>query len=229
MNNNNNLLNVKSIKKSFYKADKEIKVLDSIDLVINSGDVIAVTGRSGAGKSTLLHVLGTLIKPDSGEIYYNGADILLYDDDELNVFRNRTLGFVFQFHYLINELTAFENILLPAMVYAEKNQLKKFEKKAFLLLEYLGLAERSTHFPYELSGGEQQRIAFARALINNPKLLFADEPTGNIDEKTSQELIELLFNLQKDFNLTILLVTHDKNIASLCNKNLVLHNGLISS
>lgn len=227
MNEKNSLLVVNELKKSFFKAGREIKILNNVNITVKKGEVVAITGRSGAGKSTLLHILGSLLKPDSGEIYYNNADILLYDETELNLFRNKSLGFVFQFHYLINELTAIENVLLPAMIFTDNNEMSDFEKRANLLLEYLNLHNRKNHYPYELSGGEQQRVAFARSLINSPKLLLADEPTGNIDEQSANELIKLLFSMQKDFELTIIIVTHDNNIANLCARILNLHNGEI--
>lgn len=225
--NNEIILSIKNIKKNFIKENYEIKVLENISFDIFKGEFVSIMGRSGAGKSTLLHIVGTLEKPTTGEIYFQNTNLNDYDEIELNLFRNSKIGFVFQFHYLIQELTAIENVVFPAMIYNDEKSMDLFYKRGNLLLEYLELSKRKNHYAYELSGGEQQRVAFARALINNPLLLLADEPTGNIDEQTGQELIKLLLNLKKDFNLTILLVTHDKNIATNSSRILNLHNGVI--
>ncbi|HOK39506.1 MAG TPA: ABC transporter ATP-binding protein [bacterium] len=223
---NDILISVKNIKKDFLKDNYKINVLDDISFDVKKNEFVSIMGRSGAGKTTLLHIIGTLEKPTDGEMYFQNINILLFDETEISHFRNSKIGFIFQFHYLINELTAYENVLLPARIF-NNDELEEYIKRANLLFEYLGLEKRKTHFPYELSGGELQRVAFARALINNPVLLLADEPTGNLDERTGSELINLLLKLKNDFNLTILLVTHDKGISNLSDRILFLHNGKI--
>ena len=186
-----------------------------------------VVGASGAGKSTFLHILSGLDKPDSGEVYFNNENIFNKSDEEISLFRNQEIGFVFQFHYLLPEFTAAENIALPMLV--ENNSLSNALNKAKDLLNEVGLADRANHKPSELSGGEQQRVAIARALANNPKLLFADEPTGNLDSVTSKVIEEMLVKLQNKFGLTLLIVTHNKEMRKIGNEVIEMKDGKIIS
>jgi lipoprotein-releasing system ATP-binding protein len=210
-----------NIKKSF----GDLQVLKAIDLNIKKGEIVSIVGASGAGKTTLLQIIGSLNKLDSGSIIINGIDINKISDNKLSVFRNQNLGFIFQFHHLLPEFTALENVCMPAFI------AKKSKKEAFAkgeeLLEYLGLTERKNHKPSELSGGEQQRVAIARALINNPAVILADEPTGNLDSKNSEELFDLFLDLREKFNHTFVLVTHDENLANKCDRKLVIKDGKI--
>jgi len=191
--------------------EKELIVLDNLDFEMEKGKVVSITGISGSGKSTLLHILGTLDKPNKGKIYFNGNDIGKLSDRELARFRNRNIGFVFQFHHLLPELTSIENVAMPMLI-SGKSYIESLSA-ADSLLSKLDLSDRKDHYPNQLSGGEQQRIAVARALINNPELILADEPTGNLDKYHSEELIELLWELNKMFSISLLLVTHNEGLA----------------
>ena len=211
----------KDIKKSF----GDLEVLKGINLNIKEGEIVSIVGASGAGKTTLLQILGSLSKANSGNIIINNTDVNNISDRELSEFRNQNLGFIFQFHHLLPEFTALENICIPAFI-AKKSKKEAF-KKGEELLDYLGLSDRKDHKPAELSGGEQQRVAIARALINNPAVILADEPTGNLDSKNSDELFELFLDLRNKFNHTFILVTHDENLANKCDRKLIIKDGMI--
>ncbi len=193
---------------------------------VQQSEIIAIVGKSGSGKSTLLHILGTLDTPDSGEVHLDGSQIIGMSAKEISKVRNEKIGFIFQFHHLLNEFTAVENVIIPALVQNIKRSIAI--NKAEGLLSYLGLSERLNHKPAQLSGGEQQRVAVARALINDPKIIFADEPTGNLDDSTSEELFDLIQKLRNDYKQTFVIVTHSKDIASKCDRILTLNNKDIS-
>jgi lipoprotein-releasing system ATP-binding protein len=205
------LVIVENVKKSFVHEGREVPILKGIDLRIDEGEMLCIVGPSGAGKSTLLHLLGTLDLPSEGKIYYDGDDVTTYSSARLAEFRNRGIGFVFQFHHLLPEFTALENVTMPGRIRGERPA--ELERRARALLEEVGLSERLTHRPGELSGGEQQRVALARALIMNPRLLLADEPTGNLDTATGRAMHELLFRLNKTRGTTFLVVTHSRDLA----------------
>ncbi len=203
-----------------------LKVIKEVNLSISKGEIIAIVGPSGAGKSTLLQIIGTLDKPDSGNIYFQGKSVLMMKNDELAKFRNAQIGFVFQFHNLLPEFSALENVCMPAFI-AGKNK-STSEKQATLLLERLGLRSRMTHKPNELSGGEQQRVAIARALINQPMVILADEPSGNLDSENAKELHQLFFELRNEFNQTLILVTHNSTLADMADRKIEMRDGRIS-
>ena len=209
------------IEKSF----GALKVLKGVDLQVGKGEIVAIVGASGAGKTTLLQILGTLDKPDAGKVLINGIDVNKLKEKELSFFRNKNIGFIFQFHQLLPEFTALENIMIPALI-ARKSP-KEAEKRAKELLNYLQLADRASHKPAELSGGEKQRIAVARALINNPAVVLADEPSGSLDSKNKEELHKLLFELREKFGLTIVIVTHDAQLATLSDRIVRMTDGEI--
>jgi len=203
-----------------------LEVLQNLDIEIKKNEIAAIVGKSGSGKSTLLHILGTLDAPDSGSIKISDTDITTLDDRELAHFRNQRIGFIFQFHHLLGEFTALENVCIPAYISGKSE--KETEARGTELLTYLGLKDRLHHKPNQLSGGEQQRVAIARSLINNPDIVFADEPTGNLDDHTSEDLFQLLVRLREDYNQTFVLVTHSKDIADRCDRTLVLSNKQIA-
>lgn len=206
------------------KAFGTLQVLKSIDFSAEKAEVVSIMGASGAGKSTLLQILGTLSTPDCGSLVIDGIDVLKLDSRKLAEFRNRKIGFVFQFHHLLPEFTALENVMIPAFIAGHSK--KEAETAAKALLTDLGLSERFTHKPSELSGGEQQRVAIARALINNPAVLFADEPSGNLDSKTKEELHKLFFSLRDKYGQTIVIVTHDPDLARMCDRSLFMRDGV---
>ncbi|MCX7743167.1 MAG: ABC transporter ATP-binding protein [Flavobacteriales bacterium] len=210
---------------NIYKRYGSLEVLKGVSLEIKQGEIVCIIGKSGAGKSTLLHILGTLDRPESGEISIDGIRTDLLNDKKLSEFRNKHIGFVFQFHHLLPEFNALENVCMPA--YIRKTPRKQAEQRAKELLDYLGLSHRITHKPSELSGGEQQRVAIARALINNPTAIFADEPTGNLDTQTSSELHQLFLKLRQEFNQTFVIVTHNPELAELANRTVRMEDGLI--
>ena len=197
--------------------------MKGVDFAVEAGEVVAIMGASGAGKSTLLQILGTLLTPDSGSLTIDGTDILSLGERALSQFRNRRIGFVFQAHHLLPEFTAEENVLIPALIAGVP--MKEARRKAARLLGEVGLQERLGHKPAELSGGEQQRVAIARALVNDPAVLFADEPTGNLDSATKQEIHKLLFALRERLGQTIVIVTHDPELAALCDRTLTMKDG----
>ena len=202
-----------------------LRVLKGVDIHIKKGEVVAITGKSGAGKSTLLHILGTLDQSDEGTILFEDNDISKYNNKELAKFRNSEIGFIFQFHYLLPEFTALENVCIPGFI--AKRPENEVIEEAKKLLDYLGLTDRMQHKPGALSGGEQQRVSVARALINKPSVIFADEPSGNLDIQSSQELHSLIFKLRNDFNQTFVLVTHNTDLAKMSDRCLEMRDGQI--
>jgi len=219
------LLEVKDLRKSFSTYGSRIDVLNGVDLTVAEGDTIALVGVSGAGKSTLLHVIGTLDRPTSGTVRFRGADVFKMGDGDLASFRNRSIGFVFQFHHLLPEFSALENVMMPALIGGMRKD--EAESLASALLSDVGLAGRLSHKPGELSGGEQQRVAIARALVLSPALLLADEPTGNLDGKTSEEVHDLLAEIQRKTGLTLIIVTHNERLAARMGKTIRLVDGRI--
>ncbi|MBC7386457.1 MAG: ABC transporter ATP-binding protein [Cryobacterium sp.] len=219
------LIRTESLTKTYHKGSAEIPVLRGVDFEIAAGEMVAITGASGVGKSTLLHALGTLEKPDSGSIFYGptGQNILQLTEKGLSEFRNRVLGFIFQFHYLLPEFDAVENVMMPALISGEDRNVAR--RHAEELLAFVGLGHRLNHRPSELSGGEQQRVAIARSVILRPKLLLADELTGNLDSKNSQNVMDLLVNLNQATGISILIVTHDASIASRMHRVLTMRDG----
>ena len=209
-----------NIEKSF----GNLKVLKGIDFRAERSEVVSIMGASGAGKSTLLQILGTLSSPDNGTLRIDGTDVLTLDRKQISEFRNRRIGFVFQFHHLLPEFTSVENVMIPALIAGKKE--REAKEEALKLLDTLGLSERTTHKPSELSGGEQQRVAIARALINRPAVLFADEPSGNLDSVTKTELHKLFCKLRDEFGQTIVIVTHDPELAGMCDRSLFMKDGV---
>ena len=214
------MIEAKGIRKSF----ASLEVLKGIDFSCAKGEIVAIMGASGAGKSTLLQILGTLSTPDSGSLSIDGTDVLSLRGGELSAFRGRKIGFVFQFHHLLPEFTALENVMMPALIAGQAE--KTARKRAGELLDELGLAERAEHKPSQLSGGEQQRVAIARALINDPAVIFADEPTGNLDPVPKKETQQPLLDLRASHGQSIVIVTHDPELASACDRCLNMKDGL---
>ena len=212
--------------KNIYKSFGELEVLKGVNLSVKKGEIVAIIGKSGAGKTTLLQIIGTLDRPTKGQIIIGGTDVFALKDKELAAFRNKHIGFIFQFHQLLPEFTALENVCIPAMIAREKEN--QYKPRAEKLLQELGLAERMGHKPNELSGGEKQRVAAARALMMSPDIILADEPTGSLDEKNKKELSELLLQLRKEYGQTILLVTHDKELAGIADRIIEIKDGKIS-
>jgi lipoprotein-releasing system ATP-binding protein len=215
------MIDIKDIKKSF----GSLQVLKGIDLHIDKGEVVSIVGPSGAGKTTLLQIIGTLDRPDSGTVCVDGIDTCKLSTKKLADFRNQHLGFVFQFHQLLPEFTAIENIMIPA--YIAGTSQKQAKQRAKELLDFMGLADRATHKPNELSGGEKQRVAVARALVNNPAVILADEPSGSLDSKNKEELHQLFFDLRDKFGQTFVIVTHDEQLASITDRTIHLRDGQI--
>jgi len=216
------MIEVKGIHKSFGK----LEVLKGIHLSIAKGAVVSIVGASGAGKSTLLHIMGTIDRAERGEVIIENRNVLKLKDKQLAEFRNKKIGFVFQFHHLLPEFDALENVCIPAFIAGESK--KSAEKRALELLDFMGLSERINHKPGELSGGEQQRVAIARALINNPVVVLMDEPSGNLDSKASKTLHQLFFDLRDQFGQTFVIVTHNKELAEMTDKTFTIKDGIIS-
>jgi lipoprotein-releasing system ATP-binding protein len=217
------MLQAKNIKKTF----GNLEVLKGIDLEINKGEIVSIVGSSGAGKTTLLQLLGTLDKPDAGAIEINNINPFMLSESKLAQFRNQNIGFVFQFHQLLPEFTALENVMMPSLIGGIS--FEEASERASQLLNRLGLASREKHQPSALSGGEQQRVAVARALMNKPQLIFADEPSGNLDSKNASELHQLFFELRDEFQHTFIIVTHNDEFADMADRKLVMRDGLIVS
>ena len=215
------MIEVKDIWKSF----GELEVLKGVNLKVAKGEIVAIVGKSGAGKTTLLQIIGTLDRPTKGQVVIDGTDVFAMKDRELAAFRNKHIGFIFQFHQLLPEFTALENVCIPAMIAREKEG--EYMARATKLLTDLGLGDRLNHKPNELSGGEKQRVAAARALMMSPDIILADEPTGSLDEKNKKELSELLLQLRKEYGQTILLVTHDKELAAMADRVIEIVDGVI--
>ena len=217
------MITIKDIKKSF----GSLEVLKGIDLHIEKGEVVSIVGPSGAGKTTLLQIIGTLDKPDSGSVCIDGIDTTQLSQKKLADFRNRHIGFVFQFHQLLPEFTALENIMIPAYIAGTNNKAAK--QRAEELLQFMGLADRAKHKPNELSGGEKQRVAVARALVNNPAVILADEPSGSLDSKNKEELHQLFFDIRDKFGQTFVIVTHDEQLASITDRTIHMRDGILEN
>lgn len=215
------MLKAEGLKKSY----GALQVLKGIDLQVNKGEIVAIVGASGAGKSTLLHILGTLDKPDNGKLLMNGEDVFIKNPADLARFRNHSIGFVFQFHNLLPEFSALENVMMPGFIGGKAAP--ELKKRASELLGILGLSQRAEHKPSEMSGGEQQRTAVARALINAPSIILADEPSGNLDSKTAFELHQLFFKLRKELDQTFVIVTHNAELAGMADRKIELADGLV--
>lgn len=213
--------------KDLHKKYGELEVLKGVDIHIKPSEVVSIVGSSGAGKTTLLTILGTLDRASKGDLLFDGVNIMGLSERKLAAFRNQNIGFVFQFHHLLPEFTAIENVCIPA--YINKTSKKIAEAKALELLDLLGVKQRANHKPTELSGGEQQRVAVARALINNPKVIFADEPSGNLDSENAQKLHQLFFTLRDNLKQTIVVVTHNEVLADMADRKLVMKDGLIQA
>jgi lipoprotein-releasing system ATP-binding protein len=216
------MLKASNIHKTYGKLD----ILKGVDLEVEKGEIVTIVGASGAGKSTLLNILGTLDRPDSGQLFINNVEVSNLNNKTLSNFRNQRIGFIFQFHHLLGEFDAIENVCIPAFIAGTSR--KDAEKKATELLQLLGLGDRLNHKPNELSGGEQQRVAVARALINNPALIFADEPSGNLDSANSLELYQLFIKLRNEFNQTFVIVTHNQYLADLSDRTVSMKDGLVA-
>jgi len=221
----NNLLEVSGLCKTYEIGENRVEVLTGITLALEAATTTALVGASGAGKSTLLHLLGALDRPTSGTVHFLGDDIFQKNDRELASFRNRSIGFVFQFHHLLPEFTALENVCIPAFIGGTPK--KEAEARAKVLLELLNLSDRLSHKPSALSGGEQQRVAVARSLINNPRIVMADEPSGNLDSAAAKELHELFFKLREQIGQTFIIVTHNQELAAMADRTITMKDGKI--
>lgn len=217
------MITITGIEKNF----DSLKVLKGIDLEINNSEIVSIVGPSGAGKTTLLQIIGTLDRPDAGKVLYDGEDIMSYKDNQLAQFRNKNIGFVFQFHQLLPEFSVLENVAMPALIGGASRTLAYNRAKE--LIDYLGITERINHRPAQLSGGERQRAAVARALINSPKVILADEPSGSLDTQNRNELHRLFFNLRRDMGQTFIIVTHDESLATDTDRIIHMRDGLITN
>lgn len=211
---------------AIHKSYGSLHILKGVDLTVEKGEIVAIVGASGAGKSSLLNILSTLDKPDAGQLFFEEYELNKLSSSQLSDFRNRKIGFIFQFHHLLAEFNAMENICIPAFI-AGASKIAA-EKRAMELLDMLGLADRATHKPNQLSGGEQQRVAVARALVNRPDIIFADEPSGNLDSANARDLHELFINLRKEFNQTFVIVTHNEDLSNLSDRKVIMKDGLIT-
>jgi len=219
------ILEAKNIYKSFRNGTKKLPVLTDLNISVEKQETVTIMGPSGSGKSTLLHILGTLDKPDSGTVIINQTDISSIKEEKLAQLRSREIGFIFQFHHLLPEFTAFENVLIPAQILGDAD--KKL-KRAEELFDYIGLKERKEHYPSQLSGGERLRVAVLRALINNPSIIFADEPTGNLDAENAKRLLQLFANISRDFEQSFVITTHNEEVAALGNRQFILDHGVLN-
>ena len=215
------MLSTKNLTKNY----GELQILKGVNLEVNKGEIVSIVGASGAGKSTLLQIIGTLDHPNSGQVLIDNVDIFSLNAKKMAEFRNQKIGFIFQFHHLLPEFSALENIMMPALI--NKNSKKEAEKKASFFLDYLQISHRANHKPNEMSGGEQQRVAIARALINEPAIILADEPTGNLDSQNSEAIFQLINNLRKELNQTFVIVTHNDDLALQCDRILKMVDGKI--
>ena len=215
------MIQLHDIRKSF----GSLEVLKGIDLTIGKGEVVSIVGPSGAGKTTLLQIIGTLDRPDSGRVLFDGIDVSVYKEKQLSAFRNSHIGFVFQFHQLLPEFSAVENVMMPALI--QGTSMSEARRRAMEMLEYLRLTDRATHKPTELSGGEKQRIAVARALVNRPQVILADEPSGSLDTHNKEELHRLFFDLRSELGQTFIIVTHDETLAATTDRTIRLCDGLV--
>ncbi len=222
------ILIASNLQKSYttQNGSSKLQVLNGLDLSVQRGSITSIIGTSGSGKSTLLHILGGLDKPDSGSVLWDDTDIFALNKNQLAEFRNKYMGFVFQFHHLLPEFTSLENVCMPALISGTRQE--KARERALYIMNRLGVAERAAHRPAQLSGGEQQRVAIARALMNNPKVILADEPTGNLDEKNTDTILGLLSELRDEFEVTILLITHERKVSEFSDITLEINNGTIS-
>ncbi|KPK38060.1 MAG: hypothetical protein AMJ78_10590 [Omnitrophica WOR_2 bacterium SM23_29] len=223
------MIEAKDLHKIYKNGASQLHVLKGIDLKVEKGEVLAVFGPSGAGKSTLLHLLGGLDAPTKGEVYINGIDIYSMNGYERAKLRNRKIGFVFQFYHLLPEFDALENVVLPLLIKVENRKFRDIRERGIEILTAVGLNERLHHRPNQLSGGEQQRVAIARALVNDPEILLCDEPTGNLDSETGKQVLDLLWNLNRKQNLTLIIVTHENEIAKVAEKVLYIKDGRVMS
>ena len=208
-----------------HKSFGSLQVLKGIDLTINQGEIVSIVGPSGAGKTTLLQIIGTLDRADSGRVLFDGVDVSLYNEKQLSAFRNEHIGFVFQFHQLLPEFSAVENVMMPALI--KGDSMADARRRAMEMLDFLGLSDRATHKPAELSGGEKQRVAVARALVNRPQVILADEPSGSLDTQNREELHRLFFDLRRDLGQTFIIVTHDESLAATTDRTIHLRDGMV--
>ncbi len=215
------MIQLHDIRKSF----GSLQVLKGIDLTINQGEIVSIVGPSGAGKTTLLQIIGTLDRADSGRVLFDGVDVSLYNEKQLSAFRNEHIGFVFQFHQLLPEFSAVENVMMPALT--KGDSIADSRRRAMEILDFLGLTDRASHKPSELSGGEKQRVAVARALVNRPQVILADEPSGSLDTQNKEELHRLFFDLRRDLGQTFIVVTHDESLAATTDRTIRLRDGLV--
>ena len=220
------ILEAKNIYKSFRNGEKKLPVLTDLNISVDKQETITIMGPSGSGKSTLLHILGTLDKPDSGTVIINQTDVSSIKEEKLAQLRNREIGFIFQFHHLLPEFTAFENVLIPTRIRGNPDDKIKYAEELF---DYIGLKERKEHYPSQLSGGERLRVAVLRALINNPSIIFADEPTGNLDAENAKKLLQLFKNINNDFEQSFVITTHNQEVAALGDRQFILDNGVLNS
>ena len=215
------MIQLHDIRKNF----GSLQVLKGIDLTINQGEIVSIVGPSGAGKTTLLQIIGTLDRADSGRVLFDGVDVSLYNEKQLSAFRNEHIGFVFQFHQLLPEFSAVENVMMPALI--KGDSMADARRRAMEMLDFLGLTDRASHKPSELSGGEKQRVAVARALVNRPQVILADEPSGSLDTQNKEELHRLFFDLRRDLGQTFIIVTHDESLAATTDRTIHLCDGMV--